>query len=82
LGRYFDLPVLASLIAPRAVMVINGSQDRLFPLAGVKAAFEKVARCYQKAGVPDRQKCLLFDAPHQFNLEMQDQAWNWLKKWV
>jgi len=30
-----DLPDLASLIAPRAVLVINGSQDRVFALDGV-----------------------------------------------
>jgi hypothetical protein len=27
-------------------LVINGSQDRLFALDGVKAAFAKIARCY------------------------------------
>jgi dienelactone hydrolase len=80
--RYFDLPDLSALIAPRAIMVINGSQDRLFPLAGVKAAFEKIEKCYAKAGFPDRQKSLLFDAPHQFNLDMQKDAWAWLRKWV
>ena len=30
LYRYLDLPDLAALIAPRAALVINGSQDRLF----------------------------------------------------
>ena len=34
LYRYLDLPDLASLIAPRAVLVINGSQDRVFALDG------------------------------------------------
>ena len=82
LYRYFDLPDLAALIAPRAVLVINGSQDRLFALDGVKAAFDKVARCYAKAGVPDRQRCRLYDAPHQFNLDMQGEAWEWLRRWM
>lgn len=82
LYRYLDLPDLAALIAPRAVLVINGSQDRLFELNGVKAAFEKVARCYTKAGAPDRQKCSLYDAPHEFNLDMQAEAWQWIKRWL
>jgi dienelactone hydrolase len=82
LYRYLDLPDLAALIAPRAVMVINGSQDRLFALDGVKAAFDKIGRCYTKAEAPDRQRCLLYDAPHQFNLEMQAQAWKWLARWI
>ena len=75
LYRYLDFPDLAALAAPRALMVINGSQDRLFALDGVKAAFDKIARLYNKAGAPDRVRCLMFDAPHEFNLEMQAQAW-------
>jgi hypothetical protein len=27
-------------------------------------------------------RCRLFDAPHEFNLEMQGEAWEWLGKWV
>jgi hypothetical protein len=82
LYRYMDLPDLSALIAPRAVLVINGSQDRLFALDGVKAAFEKIARCYEKAGASEHQRCRLYDAPHQFNLEMQSEAWGWLGRWV
>jgi dienelactone hydrolase len=78
LYRYMDMPDISALIAPRSIMVINGSQDRLFALEGVKAAFDKIGRCYAKAGVPDRQRCRLFDAPHEFNLEMQREAWEWL----
>jgi dienelactone hydrolase len=82
LYRYMDLPDLAALIAPRALMVINGSKDRLFALDGVEAAFDKIARCYRKAGAPGRQRCMLYDAPHQFNLEMQGEAWGWWRRWL
>jgi dienelactone hydrolase len=82
LYRYLDLPDVAALIAPRSVLVMNGSRDRLFALDGVKAAFDKIERCYAKAGAPDRQRCRLYDAPHEFNLEMQAEAWEWLRRWV
>src|SRR5438309_406060 len=42
LYRYLDLPDLAALIAPRSVLVINGSRDQLFPAEGVDAAFKKI----------------------------------------
>ncbi len=80
--RYFDLPDLSALIAPRALMVQMGSRDGLFPLSGIQAAFAKIRQCYQKVGSPDRQVCTLFDAPHQFNDKMQPQAWEWLKRCV
>ncbi|HEY2015094.1 MAG TPA: alpha/beta hydrolase family protein [Bryobacteraceae bacterium] len=82
LYRDLDLPDLSALVAPRALMVISGSRDTLFPADGVKDAFEKIAACYKKAGYPDRQNCRLYDAPHEFNLEMQTAAWAWLKRWM
>lgn len=82
LYRDLDYPDLAALTAPRALMVINGSQDGLFHPGGVKAAFEKVNACFKKAGAADRVSTRMYDAPHQFNLEMQGHAWEWLKKWI
>ena len=78
LYRYLDLPDLAALIAPRSVFVINGSRDGLFPREGVDKAFQKIEACFRKAGVPERQRCRLYDAPHEFNRSMQAEAWEWL----
>src|SRR5207237_1451687 len=66
LYRYLDLPDLAALLAPRSVLVINGSRDQLFPREGVDAAFKTIEQCFRKAGVPDRQRCSPHDAPQQF----------------
>ena len=46
-------------------MVVNGSRDTLFHPDGVKAAFAKIEACYRKAGVPERQKARMYDAPHE-----------------
>jgi hypothetical protein len=46
----------------------------------MKEAFVKIEQCYRKAGAPDKQRCLMFDSPHQFNAEMQPQAWDWVRK--
>jgi dienelactone hydrolase len=78
LYRYLDLPDLAALIAPRSVLVMNGSKDTLFPRDGVEKAFQKIESCFRKAGVPDRQRCRWYDVPHLFNREMQAEAWEWL----
>ena len=82
LYRYLDFPDIAALVAPRALLVINGSQDRLFSLDGVRAAFDKIGRCYAKAAAADRARCRMYDAPHEFNLEMQAEAWEWLGRWL
>lgn len=80
--RYFDQPDLSNLIAPRALMVQMGSRDGLFSLPGIHAPFAKIDQCYRKAGAPDRQRCRLFDVPHEFNENMQPEAWEWVKHWV
>ena len=82
LYRHLDYPDVASLAMPAALLVINGSRDGLFHTDGVKAAFEKLTACYEKAGLPDRVRTRLYEAPHEFNAEMQAEAWAWLKKWV
>jgi dienelactone hydrolase len=80
LYRHLDYPDVASLAMPTPLLIINGSQDQLFEPAGVQASFTKLAACYAKAGVPEHLRTRLYDAPHQFNLEMQGEAFKWLER--
>jgi dienelactone hydrolase len=82
LYRYLDYPDVASLAMPAALLVINGSKDTLFDLEGVRASFEKLTACYNKAGIPEKCRTRLYDTPHEFNADMQAQAWAWLRKWL
>lgn len=82
LHQHLDYPDVASLAMPTPLLVINGSKDGLFHLDGVKASFVKLNACYAKAGVPEHCATRLYDTPHEFNLEMQDEAWAWLKRFV
>jgi dienelactone hydrolase len=82
LYRDLDYPDVASLAMPSALLVINGSKDTLFDPAGVKASFDKLAACYRKAGIPERVRTRLYDTPHEFNREMQAEAWDWLRRFV
>jgi len=82
LYRHLDYPDVASLAMPAALLVINGSKDSLFQSEGVKTSFDKLASCYKKAGIPERVRTRLYQAPHEFNAEMQAEAWAWLRKWV
>ena len=82
LYRYLDYPDVATLAMPSALLVINGSQDGLFDLDGVKSSFTTLHAAYEKAGLRDRVRTRLYDTPHQFNAEMQAEAWSWLKRWI
>ncbi|HEY2945605.1 MAG TPA: alpha/beta hydrolase family protein [Vicinamibacteria bacterium] len=78
LYRHLDYPDVASLAMPTPLLVIGGGKDELFEPSGVRASFEKLAACYKKAGVPERVRTHLYDTPHEFNTEMQAEAWAWL----
>ncbi len=82
LYRYLDYPDIASLAMPNALLVINGSKDGLFDLDGVRASFDKLNACYKKAGAPEKCRTRLYSTPHEFNAEMQAEAWEWLRRWL
>ncbi len=82
LYQHLDYPDVASLAMPTPMLVINGAKDGLFDLDGVKASFAKLNACYAKAGVPDHCRARFYETPHEFNAEMQTEAWAWLKRFV
>lgn len=83
LYRYLDMPDVISLAAPRPLLCINGLKDDLFPVeTGVKPAYKTLETVYGKLGAKEKFRGHLYDAPHEFNVEMQKEAWDWFKKWL
>lgn len=62
--RYFEMQDLACLIAPRAVSVVTGAEDTIFPLDGVKASFNTLKAIFEKAGVPEKANLLVTPKGH------------------
>jgi dienelactone hydrolase len=78
-----DHPDVASLGAPdAAVLVQNCARDRLFTRAGMDAAAAKLRDVYNDLKHPERFDARVYDVPHQFNVEMQEDAFQWLEKWL
>jgi dienelactone hydrolase len=83
LYRKLDMPDVVSLAAPRPLLNINGLKDGLFPVdTGVKPAYQTLETVYKKIGAAGKFKGHLYDSPHEFNADMQTEAWAWLKKYV
>lgn len=78
--RYMDLPDIAGMTAPGGLMVIHGLRDGLFPNSGVEEAFDKLRAIYTKAGHPERFEPVTYDGPHEFNVPMQEKAFEWLER--
>jgi len=77
-----ELSDVMSIGMPGAFMLMQCAQDALFPLSGMQATCERVAAIYAKAGLSERFACHFYDVPHQFNAQMQDEAFDWLDRWL
>jgi dienelactone hydrolase len=75
-----DLPDVASMLAPNPLMAINGTHDQLFTRKGVESAYAKISRVYEKAEAPSQFEGVWYEGPHEFNLEMQKKAFDWLDR--
>jgi dienelactone hydrolase len=82
LYQELDLPDVAALTCPRALLVMQCGRDRLFPPDGMRRALDRLGAAYEKAGHGERFRGLTFDVPHRFDLEMQGEAFRWLERWV
>lgn len=72
-----DVPDLMAMAAPKAVMVVSGTQDTLFPPLGQRQAAQQIADAYKWAGVPERFRDYAPDKPHCYDAEIQAEALKW-----
>jgi dienelactone hydrolase len=80
--EYLDLPDVVSLNAPRPLMIINCKKDNLYTTDAMQTAADKIGAIYKKMGASDRYVARWYDVPHSLNVEMQDDAIDWLEKWL
>ena len=80
LRRWLDYPHIASIACPKAMLFINGSQDKLFPVAGVEKAFATMRATWQSQGADDRLETELWDIPHSCPIRAQQRVLDFLKR--
>lgn len=75
--EWFEMQDLSCLIAPRKLVVVAGQEDRIFPITGVKTAFESVCKIYEKAGAANN--CAMIETP-KGHYWCEDIVWEAIKK--
>ena len=78
--RYMDLPDVISLHAPSPLMVLYDNDDGLFTLEGQHEADTKLAKIYSKMNSEKNYVGRFYEGPHKFDLQMQEEAFDWLKE--
>jgi len=80
LHRYLDWPDVASLAAPRSLLVLQCARDQLFPPAGMKESVEKIAAVFARVGAKEKFTGRFYDEPHHYTCQMQDDAFAWFDR--
>lgn len=78
-ARHGDWPDLAACRAPSPLMVQYDRDDHLFTPEGMQSAHRRIADLYAEAGGPGEYDGRFYDGPHKFDLQMQEEAFDWLR---
>lgn len=82
LRNYLDYPDIASIACPKPMLFINGTRDQLFPVPGVKKAFEIMQHVWQDQGKADQLETYIWDQPHECNLKDQKAILDFLDRYL
>ena len=80
LRRWMDYPHVASMACPKPMLFINGSQDKLFPVAGVEKAFNIMHETWRSQAADDKLETEIWDIPHSCPLKAQQRVLEFFKK--
>lgn len=68
---YMDYPHVASIACPKPMLFTNGLKDKLFPVEGVKAAYETMHKVWDGQGAGEHLQTKFYDLPHFCSKEIQ-----------
>jgi dienelactone hydrolase len=80
LRRWLDYPHVASMACPKAMLFINGSQDKLFPVPGVEKAFRVMHDTWKSQGANEKLETELWDIPHSCPVRAQERVLQFFQK--
>ena len=71
LNMQLDYPHIAAMISPRALLLINGREDKLFAKEGVEQAYAIIKRVYVRENAQQYLTTEWWDEAHCFNKNQQ-----------
>ncbi|MCX6619518.1 MAG: acetylxylan esterase [Acidobacteria bacterium] len=72
---------IAGLVAPRALMMIQGASDAIFPISGARRAARNAALIYQALDQPAQVRFVeLAGQPHAYNRAFREPMYGWMAR--
>ncbi len=78
----WDYPLVAALVAPRALLLSNSDRDGIFPLDGVVRTHTLARRIYDLCGASEKLGLVITPGPHQDTQELQVPAFRWFHRYL
>jgi len=73
---------IIGLNAPRPFLAGNGSEDKIFPLAGHQYSIEQAKVIYGMAGAADQVASVIAPHPHGWSQPLREAGSGWMKQWL
>jgi hypothetical protein len=77
IAKDFDMGDLCAMVAPRALVVVSGKDDPIFPIAGAKACVYVARVAYEHCNRSEFLTHVIGDGGHRF---YADPAWPYIHK--
>ena len=78
----WDYPMVAALVAPRALLIANSDRDRIFPLDGVMRVHAGAKKIYKLYGAEEKLGVHITAGGHKDSQEQQMHAFTWMNQWL
>ena len=75
--QYFEMADLACMIAPRNILLLAGKKDTIFPIEGVRRAFQTIQNVYKRTNATENCKLIETEKGHMW---CDDLIWPAIKK--
>lgn len=78
----WDYSIVASLAAPRPLLLSNTDKDPIFPLSGVERVHGKIRPIYQHLGADNQLGLFVCEGAHVDFQELQVASFRWMNRWL
>jgi dienelactone hydrolase len=81
--RFTEEGDVVGLVAPRALMVINATQDSYqFSVGEARKSLDRARAVYRLYDAADKLAHVTFESPHAYNQPMREAMYGWMTRWL
>ncbi len=81
--RFAEEGDVLALVAPRALMLINATQDGFqFSVGEAKKSLARAEPVFKLYGATEKTKHAIFESPHAYNQAMRETMYGWMTRWL